>query len=82
VERRHLDRLLGDAGLGAAAARRRLRGLADAAPPAARAVRAQLGTQGWDATILDTIIDIVDRRARRLHELTGPAPSSRARRAP
>jgi hypothetical protein len=28
-----------------------------------------------------TIIDIVDWRARRLHELTAPAPSSRARRA-
>jgi serine/threonine-protein kinase HipA len=33
VRRRHLDRLLGEAGLGAAAARRRLRGHAAAAPP-------------------------------------------------
>ena len=82
VERRHVDRLLGDAGLGAAAARRRLRVLAGAAPSAARAVRARLGTEGWEAPILETIVEIVDGRARRLHELTGPAPSSRARRAP
>ena len=69
----------GGAGLGAAAARRRLRGLADAAPSAARTVRAALGSEGWEAPILDTIIEILDRRARRLRELTAPAASTRAR---
>jgi serine/threonine-protein kinase HipA len=79
LERRHLDRLLDDAGLGASAARRRLRAHADAAPSAARKVRKQFGRDGWDASILDTIIDIVDQRAGWLSGLA--APLSRVRRA-
>ncbi len=79
LERRHLDRLLGDAGLGAAAARRRLRAHADAAPSAARKVRTELARDGWDAPIFDIIIAIVDRRAGWLRGLAAPmlrAPTS------
>ena len=80
LERRHLDRLVGDAGLGASAARRRLRAHADAAPSAARKVHAQLAADGWEAPIFHTIIDIVDQRAGRLRDIA--APTSRARSAP
>ncbi len=69
VEPRHVDRLLGDAGLGAAAARRRLRAHAAAAPAAARGVRAQLVADGWDKPVLERIIAIVTRRAARLTAL-------------
>jgi hypothetical protein len=81
LERRHLDRLLGDAGLGAAAARRRLRGHALAAPSAAREVRTQLAADGWDAPIFDVIIDIVDRRSGWLADLAAPADRQRPRPA-
>ena len=80
LNRGHLDRLLGDAGLGAAAARRRLHAHAKAAPSAARDARAQLVAGGWEAPVLDTIVDIVDDRAGRLRRLTAPAP--RAASAP
>lgn len=70
---RHLDRLLGDAGLGAAAARRRLRALATAAPAAAREVRATLAAGGWDAPVLDRVVALVDERAEQLVALTAPA---------
>jgi serine/threonine-protein kinase HipA len=76
LRRRHLDRLLGEAGLGAAAARRRLRTHADAAPSAARDVRVQFAEQGWDAPVLDAIVDIVSRRAAQLRELATSAPAS------
>jgi serine/threonine-protein kinase HipA len=69
VEPRHIDRLLDDAGLGAAAARRRLRAHAAAAPAAARGVRAQLVADGWDKPVLERIIAIVARRAARLTAL-------------
>lgn len=77
LERRHLDRLLGDAHLGASAARRRLRAHADAAPSAAREVRAQLAADGWDAPVFDAIISIVDQRAAWLRGLAAPTPSAR-----
>jgi serine/threonine-protein kinase HipA len=80
LERRHLDRLLGDAGLGASAARRRLRAHADAAPSAAREARAQLVANGWEAPVLDALIAIVDQRAGWLGDLAAPMP--RARGAP
>ena len=63
LEPRHLDRLLQEAGLGAAPARRRLRGYATAAPDVARSVRSDLSAGGWDGSFLDRIIEIVDRRA-------------------
>lgn len=79
---RHLDRLLGEAGLGAAAARRRLRAHAAAAPFAAREARAALAGDGWDAPVLDRVVELVDRRAELLRDLTAPAPApaSAARR--
>lgn len=77
LERRHLDRLLGDAGLGAAAARRRLHGLAQAAPDAARTTRARLTADGWESPVVDTVVSVVDERAARLRALC--APASRAR---
>lgn len=80
LERRHLDRLLRDAGLGASAARRRLRAHAEATPSAAREVRAQLARDGWDAPIVDIIIGIVDQRAEWLHGIA--KPTARARTAP
>ncbi len=80
LRRRHLDRLLGDAGLGASAARRRLGTHAEAAPSAAREVRARLAAGGGEAPVFDTIINIVDQRAGWLRDLA--APASKARSAP
>jgi serine/threonine-protein kinase HipA len=79
VRSRHLDRLLGDAGLGAAAARRRLRAYADDAPAAARAARADLADAGWDASLLQLIIEIVDQRAAWLREIAAPIKEPGAR---
>jgi serine/threonine-protein kinase HipA len=72
VEPRHLDRLLDEAGLGVAAARRRLRAHAAVAPTAARAVRERLVADGWDKPILERICAIVVRRAARLTALSSP----------
>jgi serine/threonine-protein kinase HipA len=70
VRPRHLDRLFEEAGLGAAAARRRLRGMARDAPRAARSARQQLIDTGWDAPILRRIVELIDERAGRLLDLT------------
>lgn len=75
VRPRHLDRLLDDAGLGAAAARRRLRGHAVVARLAAAAARAELAAQGWDAPVLDRITAIVEQRAEWLKDMTAPRVS-------
>jgi serine/threonine-protein kinase HipA len=64
VRARHLDRLFDEAGLGAAAARRRLRGMARDAPGAARNAHQQLIDTGWDAPILWRIIELIDARAQ------------------
>jgi serine/threonine-protein kinase HipA len=72
VRRRHLDRMLADAGLGAAVARRRLRSLAADAPAAARQARADLVTAGWDAPVLERIVAIVDQRAAWLDGIAAP----------
>ncbi len=72
VEARHLDRLLDEAGLGVAAARRRLRAHAAAAPAVAREVRKRLVAEGWDKPILERISAIVVRRAARLTALSSP----------
>lgn len=77
VGRRHLDRLCATAGLGGAAARRRLLAMAREAPSAAREVRAILAEEGWDHPILDTVLDVIDRRARQLAEIAGPRPARR-----
>jgi serine/threonine-protein kinase HipA len=68
---RHWDRTLSDAGLGVAAARRRLKGHATAAPTAAAAVRTEFAEAGWDAPVLDRIETVVADRAGRLLEAVG-----------
>jgi serine/threonine-protein kinase HipA len=70
VRARHLDRLFDEAGLGVAAARRRLRGMARDAPGAARNAHQQLIETGWDAPILGRIVELIDERARWLLGLT------------
>ena len=77
VRRRHLDRLCEAAGLGGAAVRRRLLAMAGEAPTAAREVRAALAQDGWDHSILDRVIAIVDRRAAQLTSIAGPRPAKR-----
>jgi hypothetical protein len=66
---RHLQRLLAEAGLGAAPSRRRLRALAQRAPAAAAEGRTTLADAGWDAEVLDGIVDVVGSRAGMLAEL-------------
>jgi serine/threonine-protein kinase HipA len=69
VRPRHLQRLLAEAGLGAAPSRRRLRALAQRAPAAAAEARAALADTGWAAEVLDGIVDVVGSRAGMLAEL-------------
>jgi hypothetical protein len=40
--------------------------MAAAAPDAARALREQLAEEDWDHPILETVVAIVERRARQL----------------
>ncbi len=77
VRRRHLDRLCEAAGLGGAAVRRRLLAMAREAPNAARTVRAALAEDGWDDPVLDTVLQVVDRRAAHLTELASPRSANR-----
>lgn len=77
VAPRHLDALLAESGLGAAAAKRRLRGLAGAAPEAARAARQALVDAGWGRPVLGRIVETVDQRATRLAAIAAPAPRTR-----
>ncbi|HEX7290481.1 MAG TPA: type II toxin-antitoxin system HipA family toxin [Conexibacter sp.] len=75
VRQRHLDRLCEAAGLGGATVRRRLLAMAREAHAAGRFARAVLADDGWDHPILDTVLEIVDRRARQLAEIAGPRPA-------
>lgn len=63
LQARHWEQMLNDAGLGVAAARRRLRGHAEAAPAAAKTARDEFARGGWDAPVLERIEGIVERRA-------------------
>jgi serine/threonine-protein kinase HipA len=74
VRSRHLDRLVDDAGLGAAAVRRRLRSFAAEAPAAVRQVRDDLAADGWDAPVLARVVEIVERRADLLTEIAASSP--------
>ena len=82
VAERHFDRLLDEAGVAPAAARRRIAELAARAADEASAARAALAEYGWDAPVLGRIVDTVSQRAGWLAELgrprstTGPAMSS------
>jgi serine/threonine-protein kinase HipA len=73
VRSRHLDQLLHQAGLGRAAARRRIRALAAAAPAAARQARSRLVDEGWDTPVLTRVIETVEHRAALLREIAAPA---------
>jgi serine/threonine-protein kinase HipA len=77
VRSRHLDRLLADAGLGRATARRRLRAMAADAPAAARATRAEFERAGWGAPILERIVAIVEERARWLADVAAAGAGER-----
>jgi serine/threonine-protein kinase HipA len=73
VQPRHLNQFLGQAGLGPAAARRRIRALADAAPSAAHQASASLAEEGWSAPVLARIVETVEKRASRILEIAAPA---------
>jgi serine/threonine-protein kinase HipA len=72
VRARHLDRMFDSAGLGVAAARRRLGGLARSAPEAAADTHRALAADGWDSEVLARIEAIVAERARWLEANTAP----------
>jgi serine/threonine-protein kinase HipA len=72
VRARHVDRMLEEAGLGPAAARRRLRTLAERAPMAADETRQALADTGWDADVLERIIDVISQRASSMSEIASP----------
>lgn len=72
VRSRHLHRLLEQAELGPAAAKRRIRGMAGAAPAAARQAHADLATAGWDSPVLSRVVETVEARAARLLEIAAP----------
>lgn len=78
VRSRHLGRLIDDAGLGAAAVRRRLRSFAIEAPSAAHQVRNVLVADGWDAPVLTRVVEIVERRTGLLTEIAVPTPQVRS----
>ena len=69
VRARHFDALLQAAGLGPAAARRRVADLAASAPDLALTARAALAREGWDAPVLGRIADTVAERATWLAEV-------------
>lgn len=71
VRARHLTTMLEAAGLGQAAARRRIGALAGAAPEHAREAHDQLARAGWDAPVLGRIEELVAQRAGWLREITG-----------
>jgi serine/threonine-protein kinase HipA len=77
VESRHIDRMLEGAGLAIAASRNRLSGIAAAAPQAVRQVRDELAAEGWGHPVLDTVVEIVDRRAARLAKIAAPRAHAR-----
>lgn len=66
VRHRHLERMLADAGLGAAPALRRLRALAERAPAAVADARRELVDRAWDDPQLDKLVARTDERARAL----------------
>lgn len=66
LEERHWDRFAEQAGLGAAALRRRRRALAERAPGALERVISRFEAAGWSRPITTTITSEVARRARQL----------------
>jgi serine/threonine-protein kinase HipA len=72
VQPRHLAGFFEQAGLGAAAARRRIRALAGRAPAAIESARATLAEEDWDERVFKAIVATVHRRAVHLLEMTAP----------
>jgi serine/threonine-protein kinase HipA len=72
VRARHLDRMFEEARLGAAAARRRMRALAERAPAAAEEARKALAGAGWDSDVLERIVGVVCKRSTWLSEISTP----------
>lgn len=74
VHRRHLDHMFQDCGLGAVAARRRLRSLARRAPDAIAETRREIAAEFWDDAHLDKIVDMSVKRAQHLTEIVDERP--------
>lgn len=66
VRRRHLERMISDAGLGSAATRRRLRALLAQAPAAVDDARRDLAAEFWDHEHLGAIVQMAHVRVRTL----------------
>ncbi len=66
VRRRHMDRMLHDAGLGPAPSRRRLRALAIDAPAAVASARKELSFSSWDHPHLDKLVNTTAKRSEHL----------------
>jgi len=75
VQPRHFNQFLEQAGLGPAAARRRIRALAGAAPSAAHQAHVLLTEEGWSAPVLARIVETVEKRASRMLEIAASAPA-------
>lgn len=73
LQKSQLDRFFDEAKFGPAPSRRRLRALAEKAPEAAQAVSTQFKESYWWDPLLDTVIEIVEKRAERLIACTEPA---------
>lgn len=69
VRARHLDALLGEAGLAVAAGRRRVADLARRAPAAAESAAAQFAEHDWCPPLVDVLLEVINQRARWLTEV-------------
>jgi serine/threonine-protein kinase HipA len=69
VRARHLDALLQEAGLAAAAGRRRVRDIASRAPREARATFEELRERGWAPPLASELLDVIVQRAGWLVEI-------------
>lgn len=66
VRRRHLERMLAEAGLGAAPALRRLRSLAERAPAALADAKRALVAEAWEDPQLEKLVTRTEQRAQLL----------------
>jgi serine/threonine-protein kinase HipA len=72
LQKNQLDRFLDEAKYGPAPSRRRLHALAGKAHDATQAVAAQFKESYWWDPVLDSVMEIVERRAERLIACTAP----------
>lgn len=66
LRKSQLDRFLGEAQYGPAPGRRRLRALAEKAPDIAQAAAAEFKEKHWWDPVLDSVVEIIEKRAERL----------------